>query len=204
VATDRFGEEAVESGAFGRVEVVDVVHGNELDLRALREVRGLVEDQGPSLDLGAKTCTGHDVTVARLRDRTRRRCSAGRETTLREYLVGTVRRLGGSGLSDFDRDALAAYVSTVRPPVVSRGAHAAVERGSSIFHSPSVGCSGCHRSDTVFADGDQHAIGSETPADRTYLFDTPSLRFVGGTPPYFHRFGDEHQRRRVRRGRRKS
>jgi cytochrome c peroxidase len=31
-----------------------------------------------------------------------------------------------------------------------------------------------------------HDVKSRTSADRDQAFDTPSLRFVGGTAPYFH------------------
>jgi cytochrome c peroxidase len=47
----------------------------------------------------------------------------------------------------------------------------------------------------VFTDRKKHDIGSRTTADEGALFDTPSLRLVGGSAPYFHdgRYATLHQ-----------
>jgi cytochrome c peroxidase len=41
-------------------------------------------------------------------------------------------------------------------------------------------------SDGTFTDGNRHDVGSRSRSDPRRSFDTPSLRFVGGTGPYFH------------------
>jgi cytochrome c peroxidase len=67
----------------------------------------------------------------------------------------------------------------------TRGAAAELARGREIFHSTEAGCSTCHGMDGQAPDGLRHAISE------TVEYDTPSLRFAGGTAPYFHdgRFG---------------
>jgi cytochrome c peroxidase len=49
-----------------------------------------------------------------------------------------------------------------------------------------AGCTNCHREDTALTDGSLHDVSSSARADQTSVFETPSLRFVGGTAPYFH------------------
>jgi hypothetical protein len=62
---------------------------------------------------------------------------------------------------------------------------AMVTRGDAIFHEPRQDCAGSHV-DEHGTDALTHDIGSAVSADRDVPFDTPSLRFVGGTAPYFH------------------
>jgi cytochrome c peroxidase len=61
-----------------------------------------------------------------------------------------------------------------------------VAHGREIFHSTAAGCSSCHGLDGNVPDGIKHDVGSKALADRSIDFDTPSLRSVGGTAPYFH------------------
>lgn len=93
------------------------------------------------------------------------------------YITETVARLGGAGLSRGDLDALAAYVEALpAPPRPDPGSLAAA--GREVFVSE--GCASCHI-DIEGTDARLHAVG----AGRNEV-DTPSLRHVGATSPYFH------------------
>ncbi len=112
-------------------------------------------------------------------------------TGARRDLAGHIRdtwhRLGGRGVfspaDKDDLDALAAYVASMKPPPRAELAQnaALVARGREVFEAPAQGCSSCHPGGHT--DGASHDVGSD-PFHRP--FDTPSLRFVGGTAPYFH------------------
>jgi len=113
----------------------------------------------------------------------------GDEKALDEHLGVTFERLhGAGGLRSLELTALSAYVNALAPPptlsVNARDA-AGVRRGDELFHSAKVGCSDCHRGKTA-TDNMNHDIQSKTHLDRSGLFNTPSLQFVGGTGPYFH------------------
>ncbi len=97
--------------------------------------------------------------------------------TLDEYVLDTTRRLG-EGLDQADAAAVAAYVSSLegpRAPPMS----AAARRGATIFAER--GCVTCHAG-PMTTDGERHRITSPTGD----WIDTPSLRHVGLTAPYFH------------------
>lgn len=100
------------------------------------------------------------------------------------HLQRTTRRLGGSGLSTEERDAIFSYVASLAPPS-SDPSSARGARGAEVFASAEVGCATCHPRGTG-VDGMQHDVGSRAPLDRASRFDTPSLRFVGRSAPYFH------------------
>src|SRR5262249_45628296 len=106
----------------------------------------------------------------------------GDAKTLPRHLGNTFDRLSGKGLRSIELDALVTYISSLpAPPTAEAHADAAkVERGRQIFASHEAGCSGCH-SGTSFTDGQNHDVGSKDKADRGTAFNTPSLRFVGGT-----------------------
>jgi DNA-binding beta-propeller fold protein YncE/mono/diheme cytochrome c family protein len=119
----------------------------------------------------------------------------GAHADLKAHLGTTLARLGGLGLPDNqsafdDLDALAAYVSAMPAPVTFDARPdptraALVTRGDAIFHEARQGCAACHVGGKG-TDALTHDIGSAVSADRDVPFDTPSLRFVGGTAPYFH------------------
>lgn len=128
----------------------------------------------------------------------------GTTKSLPDNISQTITRLGGSGLEKGDREALARYLSEglrpVRPPPPSADP-AVVAQGKALFHDRTVGCSGCHDPDSGFTDGQAHDVESLTAAEREELkrslggkepeataaaFDTPTLRQVGLTAPYFH------------------
>jgi mono/diheme cytochrome c family protein/cytochrome c553 len=115
----------------------------------------------------------------------------GDATDVSTHLVQTFKRLGGKGVTGDDKDALMAYVSSLRappeaPPARKAKDAEAVLRGQAIFRSPEAECSTCHGSDGDLPDGVGHDVKSRAGADVRTKFDTPSLRFVGGSAPYFH------------------
>jgi cytochrome c peroxidase len=124
----------------------------------------------------------------------------GGRATLTEHVKQTFERLQGSGLPDEEREALLAYVSAMpapRPRAVPKNTETAklVEQGRLLFSSAEAGCASCHDPDHAFADGYKHDVES-SPVVREMApvaqkkveagFDTPSLRFISGTAPYFH------------------
>jgi mono/diheme cytochrome c family protein len=103
------------------------------------------------------------------------------------HLVQTFKRLGGKGITGDDKEALMAYVSALRPPPAREAKDpSAVLRGQAIFRSSEAECSSCHGSDGDLPDGVSHDVKSRASGDQRGKFDTPSLRFVGGSAPYFH------------------
>jgi DNA-binding beta-propeller fold protein YncE/mono/diheme cytochrome c family protein len=121
---------------------------------------------------------------------------SGSHSDLKVHLATTFDRLNGAGgLKSVELDALAAYVESLAPPpplpLLSREK---VDRGAKLFASSEVGCAGCHAG-TGRTDNQSHDVKSKTSADRNELFNTPTLRFVGGTGPYFHdgRYGSLHE-----------
>jgi DNA-binding beta-propeller fold protein YncE len=117
----------------------------------------------------------------------------GKHRTVRDHVTSTLARLGGAGLSApadrADLDALLAYVSAMRPPSLEGAAedagHAALAaEGRAVFLDPAVGCARCHLDGGT--DQAAHDVKSGNVVEASVRFDTPSLRFVGGTAPYFH------------------
>ena len=114
----------------------------------------------------------------------------GSSDSVQEHLHQTFSRLRGQGLQPHEVAALEAYVQTARTPVARHamaGSDSAqrVARGKAIFESTEAACSSCHTG-TRSVDGVKHDVQSKANADREGNFDTPSLRFVAGTAPYFH------------------
>src|SRR5262249_36719400 len=86
-------------------------------------------------------------------------------------------------------EALIAYVAAMQGPstagAVRDPAHAALAaRGREVYLDPALGCSSCHLGGGT--DKAAHDVRSGDVIERSLRFDTPSLRFVGGTAPYFH------------------
>jgi mono/diheme cytochrome c family protein len=127
----------------------------------------------------------------------------GEHPTLRDHLSFTMKRLGGTGFNDGDpndKADLAALIAwlEVMPAPVREGAlpdagatsetntdtNTLRERGRDLFYAEATGCSTCH----IAGDTDRrrHNVGSGQIIEKSLAFDTPSLRFVGGTAPYFH------------------
>lgn len=117
----------------------------------------------------------------------------GTHNSLEGNIAQTVGRLGGTGLPLSDVDALAEFLrhgliapdapntANARPVALSEEA----EHGRQLFNTV-AGCNTCHDPARNFTDGLTHELGGLGSDERDRAFDTPSLRFVSGTAPYFH------------------
>jgi cytochrome c peroxidase len=90
-----------------------------------------------------------------------------------------------TALAEFLRTGLVAPARPNRPLTPEE------ERGKELFTSPQTGCAGCHVPQTEYTN--RIAAPMRQPVapagfieDRNNAFKTPSLFFVGGTPPYYH------------------
>jgi mono/diheme cytochrome c family protein len=109
----------------------------------------------------------------------------GSAATLHDQIEGTFERLDGQGgLRAVELDALAAYVAALPAPPRTPN-DVSVTRGAELFRSAATGCSSCHAG-AGLSDRSRHGVSSETGADVTARFDTPSLSFLSGRAPYFH------------------
>jgi cytochrome c peroxidase len=75
------------------------------------------------------------------------------------------------------------------PPVDAHEPTAEELRGKQLFEDAKTACSTCHASRTGFTDRSLVLLSRPAHkgfAEETAPFKTPSLLFVGGTPPYFH------------------
>lgn len=113
----------------------------------------------------------------------------GTADTVDGHLHLTFQRLRGRGLESHEVAALEAFINTMRTPTVhvpTVGPEAErVARGKAVFESAETACATCHTAGGA-VDGAGHDVGSKARADHDPQFDTPSLRFVSGTTPYFH------------------
>ena len=115
------------------------------------------------------------------------------------HLGHTFTRLGGSGFAaPRDKEDLAALVAWLRvmqgparaaigrapSPLDAPADTALVDRGRRIFDDPSVGCAQCHGGGET--DRERHDVGTGQAIEASLRFDTPSLRFLAGSGPYFH------------------
>jgi DNA-binding beta-propeller fold protein YncE len=128
----------------------------------------------------------------------------GDKNDLPSHFARTMSRLSGTGLKPEERDALFAYVrslapprerpeispeeraATLPPPVRTAEAGALRARGEALFHAEDVGCSSCHLGDDATTDGLRHDVRSAARFERVRAFETPSLRFIARSAPYFH------------------
>ena len=115
---------------------------------------------------------------------------SGASKTVEEHLHHTFQRLGGTGLTDGETRALAAYLNATVAPRPGRPTRweeqrkQRVEQGKQLFASAETACASCHIDG--LSDGQNHRISrSKGPADRAE-FDTPTLRHIGASAPYFH------------------
>lgn len=114
----------------------------------------------------------------------------GGAADLVHHVKQTTSRLGGTGLAASDVADLEAYLAAQRPPTPERQQRQpsvdVVSRGADIFRSAEAECSSCHRGE-VTADGDLHDVDPGSDGKhRGHGFDTPSLRFIARSAPYFH------------------
>jgi hypothetical protein len=112
----------------------------------------------------------------------------GKHGNLKAYLGNTFSRLGGSGVSGPELDSLMAYIQKLPPPQgqgLPEGHPGDADKGKSLFYDADVGCASCHVGGQD-VDKVVHDVGSKAIADTVPKFDTPSLKFVRGSAPYFH------------------
>jgi mono/diheme cytochrome c family protein/DNA-binding beta-propeller fold protein YncE len=109
----------------------------------------------------------------------------GSNADLEGHVRRTMRRLSGAGMAQPDLDALLAYVRRLEVPAARAAREALAARGEALFTSAETGCSTCHAGATT-ADGLRHDVASAVKGERSPAFDTPSLRFLGQSAPYFH------------------
>jgi YVTN family beta-propeller protein len=84
-----------------------------------------------------------------------------------------------------DLDALAAYLNSLSIPP-GRPLSGAASRGQAHFNDPGVGCAGCHPA-PLYTDNLTHDVGTVSGKEQIGpAFNTPSLRGVYDTGPYFH------------------
>jgi cytochrome c peroxidase len=115
----------------------------------------------------------------------------GSSDKLQDHLKKTFERLSGEGLPKVEVAALVDYISTMVPPVEravpkSTEQQKLIDRGRELFDSAETSCSTCHDAGHGFADGQRHQVMAVPAPDHPEGFDTPSLRYVAGTAPYFH------------------
>lgn len=112
----------------------------------------------------------------------------GSSDSVEGHVAQTFARLGGGGLERRELNALIAFATSMDAPAETNSNmdKVLVDRGREVFHSASAACATCHRESAAFTDGQQYDVKSRADADLKPTFDTPSLRFVGGTAPYFH------------------
>jgi hypothetical protein len=101
-------------------------------------------------------------------------------TVVDEVHATSASRMGGTGPSDAQAQAVAAYVDSIRLPIRPVLPADAVARGEALFKRADVGCVTCHAG-AARTDGRNWAVlGSEV------ALNTPTLRGIGGSAPYFH------------------
>jgi len=110
----------------------------------------------------------------------------GDKKTLPSHFQRTIERLAGVGLKDAERDAIFAYVRSLSPPKGHKTAdETRIARGKELFESTETGCSSCHLGEAT-TDGVPHDVKSGQEFEMTGKFETPSLRFIARSAPYFH------------------
>ena len=98
-----------------------------------------------------------------------------------KHVKHTFKRLGGRGLKGRDLASLMAYLQEMPGPPTAAPAPSELlaQRGKELFEADTVGCAVCHTQGDG-SDGARHKVGSGRELD------TPSLRFISGSAPYFH------------------
>jgi cytochrome c peroxidase len=102
----------------------------------------------------------------------------GTDATLMDSMKSTMKRLGGIGLEKPDAEALEAYLKSLPSVRAPHREVAAVARGGKLFET--AGCRTCHDGKT-YTDQERHEFAGTLPQT-----DTPSLRGLAASAPYFH------------------
>lgn len=110
----------------------------------------------------------------------------GDKANLPSHFERTIERLEGTGLKDSQREALFAYINYLAPPKSHKASNdERIARGRQIFESAETGCSSCHLGDNT-TDGSKHDVNSAIEFEADRKFETPSLRHLARSAPYFH------------------
>ncbi len=105
----------------------------------------------------------------------------GQDANLTVSLTGTVKRLGGTGISNGDADDLQAFLTALpRPRTPTVEDVGAVTRGKELFESSTTGCLNCHDG-AMSTDGKRHDLATDLAS-----VDTPSLIGLAHSAPYYH------------------
>jgi sugar lactone lactonase YvrE len=102
----------------------------------------------------------------------------GSDATLRDSLQSTMQRLGGFGLAKKETDALASYLEALPSVRTPTREATQVARGKQLFDAE--GCRSCHEG-PAYTDRERHKFAGTLKQS-----DTPSLRGVSASAPYFH------------------
>jgi DNA-binding beta-propeller fold protein YncE len=105
----------------------------------------------------------------------------GGDPNLTASLTGTMKRLGGFGISKEQTAALAAYLEVLPKPAAPTRDGQQVARGKQLFDSAEVGCRTCHDG-KLYTDQDKHKFSTVTLPEA----DTPSLVGLAASAPYYH------------------
>jgi cytochrome c peroxidase len=92
-----------------------------------------------------------------------------------------MKRLGGTGLTKDQTDALAAYLEALPAPHTPTRDKDMVARGKQLFDSAELGCASCHDG-AAYTDREKHKFSSKTLPEA----DTPSLIGLAASAPYYH------------------
>ncbi|MCS6900100.1 MAG: c-type cytochrome [Polyangiaceae bacterium] len=115
---------------------------------------------------------------------------SGASKTVEDHLHFTFRRLGGTGLPEESIRAIVAYLNVTELPRPGRPTRweaqrqALVDQGRELFVSPDTACASCHPHG--LSDGQNHAVSSSSSRLSPLALDTPSLRGIRASAPYFH------------------
>jgi len=108
----------------------------------------------------------------------------GDRASIASYVENTVVRLGGSGLGPAELANIAKFLLVAQGPPQPEVEDAMIARGRELFLAKATRCTNCHDG-PAWTDSHKHEL-TKGKDDYTSEFDTPSLRFVAGTAPYFH------------------
>jgi mono/diheme cytochrome c family protein len=119
----------------------------------------------------------------------------GVHSTVEIHLKDTIQRLRGTGLRESEVHAIAQYIKVMDSPKQKQSYTPTqaqqIQSGKELFFSADTACATCHQPDKGYTDGIAHDVGSvsvlRNPNDpKEKMLDTPSLKFIRGTAPFFH------------------
>jgi cytochrome c peroxidase len=132
---------------------------------------------------------------------------AGTKDSLKDNMSQTVERMGGLGLTLTELEHLEQFLlhgleTPNNPNLAPDGALTADQlAGKALFESNKTGCAGCHQPERNFTDGLSHDVGTGNETERIiheialaadpearppWHLDTPTLKGLFYTAPYFH------------------